>query len=76
MSQHQLFISKARYPGGLRIIECHACSYAMAAEINETGVVQYETAVSLDYGDFTATHALFQAPEAPPTLDFGGDVAE
>ena len=59
------------YPGGLRMFECGACSYALAAEVDEAGVIRLETAVFLDHGDSTTSHTLFQAPTEPPALEFG-----
>lgn len=70
MKQHHLTLRSNRYPGGLRIIECESCSYALAVEVNRYGTIQMETAVSIDHGDLTATHAFFQAPDEVPTLEF------
>ncbi|MCA9999301.1 MAG: hypothetical protein KDE56_26245 [Anaerolineales bacterium] len=70
MEQHRITINTRRYPGGLRIFECVACSYALAAEVNEAGMIRLETAVFLDHGDTTTSHALFQVHTEPPTLEF------
>ena len=71
MEQHRVTINTQRYPGGLRIFECAACSYALAAEVDEAGVIRLETAVFLDHGNTGTSHALFQVPTEPPTLEFG-----
>ena len=63
--QHQLHISPIQYPGGLRIVECETCRYAFAAEINDVGMLQYETQVQINEGDFNASHTLFQVPTGP-----------
>lgn len=58
---HKLTMSKTKYPGGLRIIECHQCTYALAAEVDESGAIQVETKVKINRGDPAASHSYLQA---------------
>ena len=68
---HKLTQSARKYPRGLRIFECDTCEYAFAAEVNEHDVIQYETKVTINYGDLDAAHALFHIPEDQLTLNIG-----
>lgn len=65
---HTISMSKKTYPGGLRFFECRECSYAFAAEINEAGVLDYSSKVTVNYGDLKASHAYFFIPDEVPTL--------
>lgn len=76
MKQHKVIMNKQRYPGGLRMFECAACSYALAAEVDEAGVIQLETAVFLDHGDSTTSHALFHTTPTPLTLSFSAEATD
>ena len=62
---HELKISPVRYPGGLRIVECDACRYAFAAEINEAYVLDIDTRIQINEGDLDASHTLFEVPGGP-----------
>ena len=75
MKQHHLTLRSVRYPGGLRIIECESCSYALAVEVDQSGIIRMETAVSLDHGDYSVSHAFFQAVDEMPTLGFDANVS-
>ncbi len=74
--QHEVIMSPQKYPGGLRIFTCRDCRYAFAAEVNEWGIVQFETKVSINHGDTAAVHGLFQVYDEPPTLSFSGESAQ
>ncbi|MCA9918124.1 MAG: hypothetical protein KC445_09235 [Anaerolineales bacterium] len=65
---HTISMSKKVYPGGLRFFECRECEYAFAAEINAVGVLEYDTKVTVNYGDREATHSYFFVPDEVPTV--------
>ena len=65
---HKMTISSRKGSNGLRIFECDSCSYAFAAEVNGHDIIQYDTKVTINYGDLKAAHALFQIPEEELTL--------
>ena len=67
-------MSARKYPKGLRIFECDACEYAFAAEVNEHDVIQYNTKVTINYGDLEAAHAIFQIPEDQLSLNMGSSI--
>lgn len=72
--EHQLVLSRVKYPGGLRIVECRECQYAFAAEFDTQGIIKMETKEAINRGDGYASHSLFQTPEIQLTLDFGADL--
>ncbi|WP_420641631.1 hypothetical protein [Candidatus Leptofilum sp.] len=68
MKTHTVSISEKAYPGGLRFFECRECEYAFAAEVNEAGVLEYATKVTVNYGDLEAAHSYFFIPDDVPTI--------
>ena len=71
---HQLVITKATYPGGLKLVECTACEYAFAAEFDAHNIIQYNTKVTINYGDLHAVHTFFQVPEEMPVLSISAEM--
>lgn len=71
---HQLTITNSNYPGGLKIVECTECDYSFAAEIDEHNIIQYNTKVTINYGDLHAVHTFFQAPDEAPTLTISAEL--
>ena len=67
--QHLLTVSDVKYPGGLRIVECHECRYAFAVEVDQYGIMELDTRVTINEGDYTASHSLFQAYDELPTVE-------
>jgi hypothetical protein len=72
--QHHLVMSPVKYPGGLRILECHDCQYAFAVEFDAQGILKMETKESINRGDSFASHSLFQTPKIELELNFGADI--
>ncbi|MAT98702.1 MAG: hypothetical protein CL608_16285 [Anaerolineaceae bacterium] len=72
--QHQLVISPVRYPGGLRIVQCHDCQYAFAAEFDAQGIIKMETKETFNHGDAYASHSLFQTPTIELELSFDAEL--
>ncbi|MCB9006877.1 MAG: hypothetical protein H6656_05850 [Ardenticatenaceae bacterium] len=72
--QHHLVLSRVKYPGGLRLVECQECQYAFAVEFDAHGVIKMETKESINKGDQTATHSLFQTPAIELEVNFGADL--
>ena len=72
--QHQLVLSRVKYPGGLRIVECKECKYAFAAEFDTHGIIKMETKEAINQGDAYASHSLFQTPVIELELNFGADL--
>lgn len=56
---HYLKMSNVEYPGRLRIIECEACSYALAAEVDEQGNLLMDTRIKFNCGDSESPHYFF-----------------
>jgi hypothetical protein len=73
-SLHNLKISPVNYPRGLRIVECDTCRYAFAAEFDAQGIIRLETKESINRGDVSASHSLFQTPKIELDLNVGADV--
>jgi hypothetical protein len=71
--QHQLVVSRVKYPGGLRFVECQICSYAFVAEFDTQGTIKLETKESINQGDAYASHTLFQTPEIHLELNMDGE---
>ena len=65
---HTVRMSQKTYPGNLKFFECHECNYAFAAEINEVGVLDYATKITVNHGDLEAMHSYFFIPDEAPTL--------
>ena len=63
MKQHKLTMSHVKYPGGIRIIECTECSYALVTEVDQFGIVQMDARVKINYGDPEASHSYVHAPQ-------------
>lgn len=75
IQQHNVIMSKTRYPGGLRIFECWDCDYAFAAELQRNGILDPGSRVPINIGDPGASHALFMTPVIDLRLDLGAEVA-
>ena len=67
--QHTLKMAKAKYPGGLRIIECEECAYTFAVEVDQNGIIKVDTKIQINNGDLYASHSFFQIPQDEPLLE-------
>lgn len=76
MKTHTVSMSEKTYPGGLRFFECRECDYAFAAEINNAGVLAYDSKVTVNYGDLEATHSYFFIPDEVPTLSMSASYSQ
>lgn len=62
IQQHNVVMSRRRYPTRLRFFECRDCSYAFMAEVHPNDVPDLTTRVPVNAGDPRATHSLFASP--------------
>lgn len=62
IKRHSLNMSPIKYPGGLRIIECQTCSYAVVTEVDEWGIIKAETKIKINSGDHNASHSYIYTP--------------
>ncbi|WP_420628404.1 hypothetical protein [Candidatus Leptofilum sp.] len=73
---HTVSMSQKAYPGGLRFFECRECAYAFAAEVNEVGVLEYATKITVNHGDLEAAHSYFFIPDEVPTLSISATYSQ
>lgn len=76
MKHHKLTMSKREYPGGLRVIECEVCSYALIAEVNQNGAIRADTKVKINLGDLQASHSYIHVPQEKSSEDIYDQILE